>query len=105
MVHALAEVAGWVSRVGIPGWVYRGAIPGYYPATPKSTLRPAKRAPEGLQGLEWVGLRVRALGTCGDGGGDGPGTTPAGPGRSSPAGPPCTGTLQIAASWPYRARY
>ena len=56
VVHARARV----SQGGYTGWVYRvgnrEAIPGYYPATAGSKPRPAKRAPEGPEGLEWVGL-------------------------------------------------
>ena len=40
---------------GYTGWVPRVAIPGYYPPTAQGGPEPAERAPEGLQGLEWVG--------------------------------------------------
>ena len=43
-------VHGW----GMAGWVPGGAIPGYYPAARKEVPGTAERAPEGLQGLEWV---------------------------------------------------
>ena len=77
------------------GWVQGGAIPGYYPASTKGGPRTAKRAPEALQGLEWVVLGRNAR--CG--GGDGPGTTPAGPGRSWPARPSLSQDLSECRLW------
>ena len=75
----------------------------YYPATLLGEgPTPAKRAPEGPQGLEWVGV---GPGRTWDGGGDGPGPTPAGPGRSGTPSPPWSRTSQNAASWPITARF
>ena len=51
----------------------------YYPATLKSGGMTAERAPEALQGLEWVVMLQRVQGR--------PVTTPAGPGRA--CCPPC----------------
>ena len=45
-----------VYQGGYTGWVWGGAIPGYYPAPARKGPRTAERAPEGLQGLEWVVL-------------------------------------------------
>ena len=59
-------VAGWVYGVGIRGG-YTGGYTGEYPAA-RGGPNPAKRAPEALQGLEWVGL---GPGVTGDGGGNG----------------------------------
>ena len=85
---------------GYTGWVIRGSTQPARTAgrTPEA---PSEAGPEAPQGLEWWGA---GSGRTWDGGWAGPGTTPAGPGRSSPAGPPCTRTLRNAASWPYRAR-
>ena len=92
---------GWVYRVGIPGWVPGRAIPGYYPAPARKGPCTAKRAPEGLQGLEWVvhGAWTRhpvRPGSC---------THPLGP-VGPLQGPPWYRTLPRAnpASWPIRAR-
>ena len=98
-------VQGGAGRVGVPRWVYRVGNTGYYraPTNPalKSTRRPATAgsgpSPQGRVG------RKQGAGPGGDGGWDGPGTTPAGPVGSQD--PPCTGTSQIAASWPIRARF
>ena len=83
------------------GWVGEGL----YRCTTqplREVPEPAERAPEGLQGLEWVGSGA-GIPLFGDGGGDGPGP-PFGPGRS-PLGPSLSRTLQIAASQPIRARF
>ena len=70
---------------GYTGWVIRGYT-GTTPAPRKEVPVPAKRAPEGLQGLEWVGTGAGcvSLGTVGGDGYD----PPYGPGRSTPGGPP-----------------
>ena len=95
-VCQLGTTAGWV---GGPGE--------YYPPSMLLEEVPgtAKRAPEHLQGAEWVVPGAGRTGEYGDGGGDGPCTTPAGPGRSPCRCPPCTGTLRIAALQPIRARF
>ena len=47
-------------RVGYGTWVGRGrGIPVAHPACSRRVLLTAKRAPEGLQGLEWVVSRSR----------------------------------------------
>ena len=49
--------AGYGTRDGYTGWVAGWVIPGPVPTQPaarKEVPRTAKRAPEGLQGLEWV---------------------------------------------------
>ena len=59
----------------------------YYPPTAQGDLLTAKRAPEALQGLEWVVSRSDAC----PGGWTDPGTTLRA--RSVPLGPPCTRVL------------
>ena len=89
---------GWVR-----GGVYR--VPSQLPGEGPTDSGAGPGSPAG-----WSGWSVGAgrtthgqmklnMGT-GDGGGDGPSTTLRA--RSVPLGPPCTGTLQIAASWPIR---
>ena len=90
-------VQGYGDRVGIAGWVYRGTT--QPPLTPREEdLDTAKRAPEALQGLEWVvsrsgrvSLGVRRRGRY-------PPPLPA-------VGPAPLGIPQNAASGPIRARF
>ena len=58
-------------REGVPGWVWYqggytgGVLGGLYrvlPAQHPPEVLPAERAPEALQGLEWVGRTVPVLG-------------------------------------------
>ena len=74
----------------------------YYPATARGSPCTAKRAPEPLQGVEWV---VQGLDACPRvfGGGGGSQVPPSGPGR--PLGLPVPGTLRNAASGPITARF
>ena len=112
-VHPVDLQGGGVHGVGMgTGWVGEGLY--RYPAScPGRGPETAERAPEGPSGT-WSGWSqelgrtaygqmkaiLRSIMGPGDGGGDGPRTTLRA--RSVPAGPPCPGTLQIAASWPYR---
>ena len=82
-VRALGAV-----RVGILGGYTGWVIPGYYRHARSSTrkvLPPAERAPEPLQGVEWVGGRAVPAGPSGAPAHPLP--TPPGPGRSLQALP------------------
>ena len=87
------------TRVGIPGVVPSGTA-----LSPPADQRPQGAGP-GLPG--WVGSRVGAPGSTGDGGGDGPCTHP---GIARARSVPCralpgAGPSQIAASQPIGARF
>ena len=81
-VSGRGSLAGWSCLAGytcgLGGWAGE-----YYPPStvPGEVPYPAKRAPEAQHGLEWVGYGAGRTREYGDGGGDGPGTTSARPGR------------------------
>ena len=98
---------GWVYGrvwywVGYTGWVYRVGNTG-------SRVHPATLLEESDRYSEAGPVGPARAGVGGTGcsdvpaAGDGPCTTLRA--RSVPAGPPCTGTLQNAASWPIWARF
>ena len=86
---------------GYTGWV----LP--QPTQPATAARRTPGAPSGAGPGSPAGARVggvRGPGITGDGGGTVL-VPPYGPGRSSPAGPPCTRTSQNAALQPITARF
>ena len=98
-----SDVGHWVwYRVGYgdgyTGWVYRGVLPSH-----RARRSPTSEAgPGSLREAGVGGLGAGCVSHVVFGGGDGPSTHPAGP---VAYGLPGTGTLQIAASGPIRARF